>query len=150
VSASIVHDTPARRGLRALVIGTSGSIGSRLIIRLMALRDDVHAAGRRSRLGTKSPVSSVTDHPLDIAERGGTRAFADPARLEGSAGEPAERHRRMYAEHLGLGSLWPGTTAVIVIGGSGGLPIHETRQDERRTARGEGISALGTPSEEPH
>jgi UDP-glucose 4-epimerase len=64
VSASIVHGPRDWGGVRALVTGASGFIGSHLVSRLAALGADVHAVSRGSRPGPEgSPwhVADVTD-----------------------------------------------------------------------------------------
>jgi UDP-glucose 4-epimerase len=61
VSASIVHDPPDWSGVRALVTGASGFIGSHLVSRLTALGADVHAVSRSSQPGSEGPAWHVAD-----------------------------------------------------------------------------------------
>jgi nucleoside-diphosphate-sugar epimerase len=61
VPASIVDDPHAWRGVRVLVTGASGFIGSHLVSRLTAMGAEVHAVSRRPGHGPAWHVVDLTD-----------------------------------------------------------------------------------------
>ena len=61
MSASIVQDPQAWRGVRVLVTGASGFIGSHLVRRLTDSGAEVHVVSRRPQPGPGGPAWHVAD-----------------------------------------------------------------------------------------
>jgi UDP-glucose 4-epimerase len=64
-----MQDTQAWRGLRVLVTGASGFIGSHLISRLLGSGAAIHAFSRRSGSGAEGPawhVADLTDYGANL------------------------------------------------------------------------------------
>ena len=61
VSVSIMQNPQAWSGVRVLVTGASGFIGSHLVSRLVGSGAEVHAVSRRSRPGPEGPAWHIAD-----------------------------------------------------------------------------------------
>jgi NAD(P)-dependent dehydrogenase (short-subunit alcohol dehydrogenase family) len=80
MSATIVYEPQAWKGLRVLVTGTSGFIGWHLVRKLTRTGDDVRK------------VSAVADRPLGKAQRGDPKTAAEL--LDRRSSTPREEGRR--------------------------------------------------------